>query len=169
MKYHSSSLSREKREERRLKAAALFKKGVPHTEIARILRVSPGAVTQWRKAYSRGGAKALKSKGHPGFASELTPKKRERFREAVLKGPLSYGYETNLWTLSRLADVMKKVTGISFSGMWTWVIMRELGFTPQKPMLKAKERNEKAIAEWKAEKLPGLKKMGRQTWILSGI
>lgn len=169
MKHHSSSLSREQREKRRLKAARLFKKGIPHTQIAHRLGVSPAAVTQWRKEYRHGGVKALKSKGHPGFASQLTPKKRLLFKKAVLKGPLAHGYETNLWTLSRLAAVMKKVTDVTFSGMWTWQIMRELGFTPQKPTLKAKERNEAAIAEWKKTILPGLKKMGTKTWVLLGV
>lgn len=169
MNHRVSSFSRQEREKRRLKAARLFKQRVPHAEIARRLRVSPGAVTQWRTQYRHGGAASLHSKGHPGFASKLTPKKRERFRSAVLKGPLAHGYETNLWTLSRLAAVMKKVTSVTFSGMWTWQIMRELGFTPQKPELRAKERNEEAIARWKKTLLPGLKKMGAKTWVLLGV
>jgi transposase len=47
--------------------------------------------------------------------------------------------------------------------------VRSLGFTPQKPEVKPKERNEQSIAEWKTRTLPGHKKMGGQTWVLSGV
>ena len=169
MKHHIPSLSRDEREKRRLKAAELFKKGVAHMEIASRLHVSPAAVTQWRKAYGHGGKKALASKGHPGFASRLTEKKRQRFKQAILKGPLSHGYSTNLWTLPRLAAVLRTVAKVDFSEVWVWKIVRGLGFTPQKPQVKAKERDENAIREWKTTTLPNLKKMGASAWFLSGL
>lgn len=160
MKHHSSSVSREEREKRRLKAAKLFKKGVTQAEVARKLRVSTAAVAYWHTAYEEGGVAALRSKGHTGFSSRLTPEKRLLFKKAILKGPLAHGYETNLWTLPRLSAVMKKVAKVKFSDVWTWNIVRSLGFTPQKPQMKAVQRNEAAIAGWCVKTLPGLKKMG---------
>lgn len=160
MKHRISPLSREAREKRRLKAARLFKKGVAQADVARKLRVSTAAVANWHTAYAQGGAKALRSKGKTGFPSRLTEKKKQRFKKAILQGPLSHGYQTNLWTLPRLSAVMKKVAGVKFSEVWTWKIVRELGFTPQKPQVKAAQRNEAAIAGWCANTLPGLKKMG---------
>ena len=64
---------------------------------------------------------------------------------------------------------MKKVTGVTFGGTWVWQIMRDLGFTPQKPELRAKERKKTAIAAWKKKTLPDLKKMGTKTRVLPGI
>lgn len=160
MKHHHASLSREEREKRRLKAAKLFKKGVSQAEVARRFGVSTPAVHYWYAAYQTGGIAALRSKGPTGFSSKLTPEKRQLFKKAVLKGPLSHGYETNLWTLPRLSAVMKKVAGVKFSEVWTWNIMRDLGFTPQKPQVKAIQRDEAAIAGWCEKTLPGLKKMG---------
>ncbi len=166
---HISSLSREQREKQRFRAARLFKKHLPQAEIARKLQVTPAAVSYWHVEWKKHGQEGLKSKGHPGFESILTDKDRKRFKQAVLKGPLAYGYETNFWTLSRLSAVMKKVTGIKFSDVWTWHIVRELGFTPQKPRVLAAERDEEAIAAWKKKRLPGLKKMGSNAWIFSGL
>ena len=168
MKHHSS-LSREEREKQRLKAAALFKKGVSQSEVARRFKVSAPSVFAWHKAYLQGGVSALKSKGRTGFQSTLTEDKRKLFKKAILRGPIANGYETNLWTLPRLAAVMKEEIGISFGETWIWKIVRELGFTPQKPQVKAKERNSAAIAKWKSKQLPGLKKMGRQTWVLPRV
>jgi transposase len=160
MKHHTPSLSREEREKRRSKAAALFKKGISHAEISRRLGVTPAAVTQWRSAYAHGGKKALTSKGHPGFSSKVTTEKRARFKAEILKGPLAHGYPTNLWTLSRLATVLAKIVRVRYSEVWTWKIVRDLGFTPQKPRVKAIQRDEKAIAGWRTATLPKLKKMG---------
>jgi transposase len=166
---HIASLSREQREKVRFKAGKLFKKGTHQAEIARKLKVTPAAVNYWHIAWQENRKEGLKSKGHPGFKSKLTDDKRILFKKAVLKGPLEYGFETNLWTLSRLAGVMKKVTGIKFGHNHTWKIVRELGFTCQKPQVKAKERDEAAIKAWKEKRLPGLKKMGSNAWIFSGL
>ena len=166
---HISSLSREGREKERLKAGRMFARGVTQAEVARKTGVTPSAVSLWHTAWEQGGLESLKSKGQPGFRSQLTPEKRAAFKRAILKGPLVYGYNVNLWTLPRLAAVMKKVTGVRFSEVWTWHIVRELGFTPQKPQVKAAQRDEKAIKAWKETRLPGLKKMGGNAWIFSSL
>lgn len=166
---HISSLSRKKREKMRLKAAKLFKKGQSQADIARKFKVTPAAVSYWREAWEKQGIEGLKSKGHPGFESILTEENKILFKKAILKGPEAYGYQTNLWTLSRLADLMKKVAKVKFSEVWIWKIVRSLGFTCQKPEVKPKQRNEKAIKNWKEKRLPNLKKMGSKTWISSGL
>jgi transposase len=164
-----SSLSHKEREKVRLQAGKLFKKGVPQAEIARRFKATPAAVSYWHAKWKKKGILGLKSKGPTGFASELTQENKILFKKAIIKGPLQYGYETDLWTLPKLSAVLRKVTGFRCSEVWTWHIVRNLGFTPQKPQIKARERDEKAIAEWKTTTLPGLKKMGRKTWILSSI
>jgi len=159
MRYRSS-LSHKQRERVRFKAGKLFIKGVSQAAIARKCKVTSTAASYWHKAWKKHGMEGLASKGHPGFQSQLTEEKRKRFKRAILKGPLVYGYQTNLWTLPRLAAVLKKIGGVKFSEVWTWHIVRDLGFTPQKPQARAKQRNEQAIADWKTKTLPGLKKMG---------
>jgi len=166
---NQSTRTRQKREEVRKRAGKLFKKGVRQTDIARRFRVSRAAVSTWHAAWKKNRKTGLVSKGRPGFPSRLNEKKRTSFKQAILKGPLSYGYETDLWTLSRLAAVMKKETGVRFGHNRTWQIVRELGFTCQKPQVRARERDEEAIKAWKEKRLPGLKKMGSNAWIFSGL
>ena len=166
---HLSSLSHKEREKVRLKAGKLFKKGISQAEVARRFKVTPAAVNYWYKAWKEKGMRGLKSKGPTGFASELTKEERLLFKRAILKGPLEHGYETDLWTLPKLSAVLRKVAGFRCSDVWTWHIVRNLGFTPQKPQVQARERDEKAIKEWKTKTLPGLKKMGGKKWVLSGI
>lgn len=161
MKYsHKSSLSRKDKERVRLKAGKMFDKGRSQADAARKFRVTTAAANQWHKAWEKHGTSGLKSKGHSGFDSKLTAEKRLIFKKAILKGPRAFGYETNLWTLPRLAAVMKKVNRIKFSEVWIWRIIRDLGFTPQKPQIQAKQYDKKAVADWKTKRLPDLKKMG---------
>lgn len=170
MKYkHISSLSHKKREKVRLQAGKLFQKGISQAEVARRLKATSATVSYWRGAWDKRGMDGLKSKGHTGFASKLTLDKRLLFKRAILKGPLEHGYQTNLWTLSRLRAVMRKETGCAFSEVWVWHIVRLLGFTPQKPQMIARERDKNAIREWNEKRLPDLKKMGGKTWVLSSI
>jgi len=166
---HISSLSREGREKARLEAGRLFSKGISQAEVARRFGATRTAALYWYRAWYKKGVKGLKSKGQPGFESRLTKRKRALFKRAIERGPEQYGFETNLWTLSRLAAVMKKTTGIRFGHNHTWEIVRALGFTCQKPQVRARERDEQAIKAWKEKRLPGLKKMGGNAWIFSGL
>jgi len=166
---NKSRRNRHEREKVRVKAGKLFAKGIAQAEIARTFKVSRAAVSQWHSAWKNDKKKGLLSKGRPGFPSRLTEEKRKIFKQAILRGPLSHGYQTNLWTLSRLADVMKKRVHVRFGHNRTWQIVRELGFTCQKPQIRAKQRDEKAIKAWKEKRLPGLKKMGPNAWVFSGL
>jgi len=161
--------NRRTRERVRKRAGRLFANAISQADIARTLGVTPAAVSQWHAAWKDNRETGLASKGHPGFPSRLTDEKKKLFKRAILQGPLSHGYETNLWTLTRLSDVMKKCTRIRFGHNRTWQIVRELGFTCQKPQIRAKQRDEKAIKAWKEKRLPGLKKMGPNAWVFSGL
>lgn len=147
----------------------MFRHGRSQADVAKRLGVSTAAACKWHAAWDAEGMEGLDSKGPPGFASALDDKKKQKFKQAILQGPVPNGYETDLWTLNRLAEVLKKTTKVSFGPVRTWQVVRELGFTPQKPQLKAKERDEKAILDWKTRRLPGLKKMGPRTWVLARI
>lgn len=157
---HSSSVSREVKERRRLRAGALFKAGMSQAAVARKLRVTPAAAHGWYHAWKEEGMQGLRSKGHPGFGSALHERDREKLTAAILKGARKFGYDTDLWTLERVAVAMQRVTGKSFGTTWTWHILLSLGFTNQKPERRSKERDEVAIQAWRRTTFPRLKKMG---------
>lgn len=157
---HISSLSRKDKEKRRFKAGKMLLKGLRQAEIARKLKVSPAAVAQWHAIWLKRGQNGLKSKGHPGFASKFTPEKRAQLKKIILRGAKHYGYQTDFWTINRIMAVTRKKLRLSFKKTWIWLIVLSLGFTCQKPQVKAKERDEQAINNWKTKTWPSLKKMG---------
>jgi transposase len=158
--YHTSSSSRKRLEQRRMKAGKLFQKGCAQAELARTLRVTPAAVNQWHSIWKECGLSGLKSKGHPGAETALTKEKAVKLKRAILKGPRAFGYATDLWTLERIRAVAKKEAKLSFGTTWIWHAVIALGFSCQKPIKRAVERDERAITAWKLNTFPALKKMG---------
>lgn len=83
---------------------------------------------------------------------------REQLRQMVIAGPQAAGFETELWTCARVAQVVEREFGVLHRPDHVGRILRDLGFTPQKPQRKARERDEAAIDRWRRESWPPLKK-----------
>jgi transposase len=160
-KSHKSPLSRQERlEKRRKKAVRFFKKGYGVSKVGRILGVSHEAARLWKLSWEKEGIEGLKSKGKPGPKPRLTEKDKERIKRALLKGPHSFGWTTNIWTLKRINEVIKKVANIRFHPCYVWRILQSMGWSCQKPQVKSKYRNEAIIARWKNNIWPEIKKRG---------
>src|SRR5215470_11621177 len=101
-------------EERRMRAADLFWKGVIPAEVARQLGVSHQVVSDWRKAWRHGGRAALRGKGRAGRPRKLSPTQLKKVEKALKKGAEANGYTGDLWTLPRAAEVIEQVTGVSY-------------------------------------------------------
>lgn len=170
---HILSLSRKRDrqalERRRFKAIKLHKKGFSQYRIAKDLGVSFEAVSNWVEVYEQQGLKGLKTQGSPGPKSQLTDNDRKKLKAAILKGPEAFGYDTGIWTLQRIAAVIRKLTETTFQTTQTWRIVTALGFSCQKPIARAKERNEAKIQSWKLNSFPRLKKMGAETSVFTGL
>jgi len=145
-------------ERRRLRAAALLEEGHSGSQVARMLGVTPGAVSQWKKASQRGGSKALHAKPHPGPARKLTAKQLRRLERLLLKGPGRWGYCTELWTLGRVAEVIAEHFGVVYDPSGVWHILRAMGWSCRKPQRRAREGDEAGIARWRKKDWPRIKK-----------
>lgn len=154
----SSHRDRTARERRRLKAAKFFAKGRSQAEVARQLKVSREAARKWHEVWRRKGADGLKSAGKPGPKSQLTPEKLKQVEQALLKGPTAYGFATQLWTLERIAAVIKRVVGITYGTTRVWQVLLTLNWSCQKPETRAAERDEAAIRHWRKITWPRIKK-----------
>ena len=62
-------------------------------------------------------------------------------------------------TLDRIAEVVRKQFGVRYhSGHVWWILRRKMGWSCQRPVGRARERNEEAIADWQDNIWPALKK-----------
>ncbi|WP_051669512.1 IS630 family transposase [Bryobacter aggregatus] len=149
-------------EVRRMRALALMREGFNNSQIGHELMVANQTVSRWRKEYSEGGRKALEQAGRAGRKPLLADKQAKLLTNKLLAGPEKLGYETPLWTCQRVADLIEQEFQIRYHPGHVWRILRALGWSPQRPVGRALERDEKAIREWKQVTWPNAKKKPRK-------
>lgn len=145
-------------ERRRRKAVALLERGVSLAETARRVGAAVSSVWEWREAHRRGGPAALASKPVPGRPRKLSVRCAARLWEILLQGALAYGFPNDLWTLKRIARVIRREFGVNYHHCHVWKILRQAKWSAQVPERRAIQRDEKAIAHWKRYKWPAIKK-----------
>jgi len=145
-------------EVRRQMAGKLLQEGKGVREVARLVGASPSSVSRWKQALEEGGTAALKAKPHPGRPPRLRPEQKEQLEQVLLEGPLAAGFSTDLWTLARVAKVIERRFGVKYHPGHVWYILRDMGWSCQKPERRARERDEDAIARWRWEDWPRIKK-----------
>ena len=155
--------SAEQLERRRWKAMELLEEGLSLNEVGRRLGCAPISVKRWRDDYSKHGEEGLKSKPVPGCPPKLAKKQKNRLVKILLKGAIENGYRTDIWTTSRIADIIYKKFDVIYHRDHIGRLMKSLGWSWQKPQKRALERDEEAIEKWKREKWPRIKKT-RRNW-----
>jgi transposase len=143
---------------RRLKAVKLFAKGFSKAEIARRLLVTRQSVGRWIQQHANGGDQALQGAAKLGRDPKVNADTLKKFEAELLKGPEAHGFANNLWTLKRMAEVLKQACGVSVHSRYVWHLMRALNWSPQRPQTKARERDEQAIGKWKRYTWAAIKK-----------
>lgn len=146
------------REERRKRALELKEQGWKQEEIAKALGVTEGAVSQWMKKAREGGKEALKAHPAPGAKPRLTAEQRAQIPAVLAKGASAYGFRGEMWSGKRLAVAFQKEFGISYHPDHCGYLVRTLGYSKQKPDVRASQRKEVVIERWKAQQWPQLKK-----------
>ena len=142
---------------RRLRAGRLLQRGVAQAEVARRVGVTRTTVSQWNTQLGAGGMEALRSRPR-GRPSGLDDAQRRELIRALTSGALAEGFATDLWTLPRVGQLIKRRFARSYSESQVWRILVSLGFSCQRPSGRALERDEAAIKRWKQTRWPALKK-----------
>jgi transposase len=148
----------EKLEQRRFEAIRLWERGQTPAAIARQLTVVRQTVARWVQQYRNQGKAGLKKAGRVGRKPRLSAKDRQRLTALLLRGPERLGYETPLWTCPRVADLIEREFGVRYHPGQVWKLLIALGWSPQRPTGRARERNEEKIAHWKKKVWPEIKK-----------
>ena len=76
----------------------------------------------------------------------------------VRRQPDEHGFDTDLWTASRLGELIREEFGVRLNSRYLGAWLRDRGFTPQKPQRIPRERDPKAIAAWLESDWPRIKK-----------
>jgi transposase len=148
-------------EKRRIEGMRLIGRGLNQSEVSRRLGVSTTSVRRWIALHAAQGKSGLKHGGQVGRPTRLDEDQQAQLRTLLLAGPRAQGFESALWTLRRVAQVIETTFDVELSESGTWHVLRRLGFSVQKPIGRARQRDEDAIARWKRVDWPRIKKKPR--------
>jgi transposase len=132
----------------RLRAARMFEQGTSQAEVAHRLGTSRQNAHRWYRRWQQGGRAALRAAGRAGRKPRLDSRARRRVERALGQGALAHGFDSDLWTLQRVALVIERLTGVRHHPSHVWRLLRAMGWTLQRPQRRASERDEEAIARW---------------------
>jgi transposase len=145
-------------EARRLVAARLLAQGASPTEVAATVGCSKSSASRWKQAWKEGGVEALRPKRHPGPEPKLDLSQQRRLLAALQQGTAHWGYTQDGWTGPLVRDLIRRLFGVEYHVDYVGTLLHKLGWSPQKPERRARERNERAIARWRRDVWPRLKK-----------
>lgn len=145
-------------ERRRLRALRLLDQGLNQSEVARRLGVGQQSVSRWAQQAAQGGIEALRYPGRAGRKAQLSAEQLTRLEQLLFDGPEAHGYPTPLWTCGRVVHLIHKQFGIRYHPGHVWKILVRLGWSPQRPVGQARQRDEPAIRQWRRRTWPAAKK-----------
>lgn len=158
MRPHGSPESLERRRRRAIK---LLAEGLAPVEVAHTLGVDRRSVRRWRASFEAHGVAALAAKRAPGRPPKLSLRQRQQLERCLLKGAGAFGYHTDLWTCPRVADLIQHRFSVRYHVDHIGRLLRSMGWSPQKPERRARERDEQLIQRWVKRDWPRVKKTPR--------
>jgi transposase len=148
--------------ELRVRAVHAVLDGVSIVAAATAYRVDRGTLHRWLRRYQTAGERGLlrqPGSGRPRKLAELAP---DDLRLLVVRPASAYGYESDLWTVRRLRQVIYDRFRVQVSSDTVWRRLREAGLTYQKPERQYFEIDEAARAHWLRYEAPRIRRTVRE-------
>ena len=138
--------------------------GRKQVEVAEVFGVTRQAIWKWLQSYHEDGAQALKAKrqGRPKGGSLLPWQSAQISKTVIDHCPDQLKLPFYLWTREAVAQLIERRFGIRLS---VWTVGRYLagwGFTPQKPLRRAFEKNPEEVRRWLDEDYPCIRTQAKQ-------
>lgn len=146
-------------EEIRLMAVERVREGEDPSVVIASYGFCRTTIYKWlRAAKGRGrGLGALRSRKGTGRPPKLTKsQQRQVFRWINGKDPRQYGFDFGLWTRLVVGELIADRFGVELSLASVGKLLAMLGLTPQKPLMRAYERDPAAIEDWKRDTYPSI-------------
>ena len=164
-KQDTRKLKPEVQQQLRSQAIRLRKTHRTYAEIGEIIGVHPTNVCKWWKAYERGGKKAIdhKQRGRPKGACRTLTKDQEKEIQAAIRDrfPDQLKLPFALWTRIAVQQLIAQLYSMHMPVRTVGEYLKRWGFTPQKPITKAYEKNPKAVERWLHEQYPAIVKRAK--------
>lgn len=142
----------------RVRAVKAVERGWPVGEAAGAYGIARRTLHRWLTRYQSEGEDGLRRKLGSGRPRKLEELNEQELRTFVLQPASTFGYETDLWTVGRLHQVIVDRYQIRVSRDTVWRRLREAGLTYQKPEREYYEIDEDARQEWRRYEVPKIRR-----------
>jgi len=115
-------------QQRRRRAVQLLQAGRPRAAVARQVQASVSSVWRWWQSYQRAGPGGLAPKPTPGRPPRLSGGQLRTLERMLARGPRRAGYPTDLWTLARVATVIRRQFGVRYHPSHVWRLLTARGW-----------------------------------------
>ena len=151
-------LGPEAQAEIRFRVLNALRDGMSQSQAAQTFGVSRWSVVQWTKAHRQLGEQGLVAKRRgrrAGEAGKLSTKQCQRMRALVVgKMPDQLKLPFYLWTRAAVRELIKRECAVSLSLTAVGGYLKRWGLSVQRPVKRAYERNDEAIAQWLVDTYP---------------
>jgi len=141
----------------RSRALLAVERGQPVGQVAIAYGVNRTTLFRWAQRYAAAGSAGLERRSGSGRPRLLAAFDMEALNDVVLEPASHFGFETDLWTVGRLRQVIREQYGVTMSEDTVWRRLRDAGFTYQKPERRYFEVNEEARQEWLRDEAPQIR------------
>src|ERR1019366_234754 len=133
------------------------------SELARMMGYARQTLHRWFAEYEAGGMQALESTKASGAVAKLTAKQTEwLFKTLSSQKPAQMQFPNPLWTREIICELIKRRFGVSMALTSVGKLMRRLGFSVQRPLMRAYERNPEAVDHWLKTRYPDIQEMAKK-------
>lgn len=139
----------------RVRAVRAVLNGTPVTDVAQAYRTARSTIHRWVARYHEAGDESgLQRREVPGRPRKLQRLSAYNLRRLVLAPATRYGFETDLWTVTRLHQVLTERFAEEVSEDTVWRRLRDAGLTWQAPERQYFDANPALREQWQRETLP---------------
>jgi transposase len=144
--------------EMRCRAVAALGCGLPVGEVADAYGVDRTTLFRWQQRFAAQGQIGLERRPGSGRPRTLKELNERQLRSIVLQPASAFGYETDLWTVGRLHQVVQVRYQVDVSRDTLWRRLREAGLTYQKPEREYYQVDEQARRRWLQYEVPRIRR-----------
>jgi len=146
-----------------MQAIKLSKSSVAVPDIADFFEVAQRAVFKWLAAFASGGQNALLAGDTGGRPPKIRPEQLQWIAKTVKDNtPNQLQFQFGLWTIKLITVLIERQFNIALSAPTVSKIVKQLGFSVQRPLYRAYEQTAVLVKSWQETDYPALRERAKQ-------
>lgn len=139
---------------------AVVKKDYSPEYVCKVFNVSRSSLYEWLNRYYEGGYEALKTRTAKGIEPKITRGIERWLKNTILnQTPVEFGYDTHLWTIDILVELIKIEFDIKVCPATVGNHLRKIGLSNQKPNYKSKAQDKEKVEHFLNDKFKRIQRL----------